>query len=270
MANTILDTFMAAIRRLESGSFEGDYFAQGPIVKSGMYEGYRAIGAYQIMQNDWNWRANTAGLPGADIRDPAAQDAVARYWFTKYYEKYQDWNLVAVAWFGGTGAADIAQEKGLSATADRADDTGTTVPDYVKLINKYLLEAAQDTRYAPSPAVTGTYPTPESTGGYGQALAKPAQPLTASMLEKLLSQWGMAGIMPTTYQATVSDPNENLAALMATLNPDAGETAGRVTANIFAQGLKSMSGAVQNRSGVNLSSVDYSQLRIKPPGEENE
>lgn len=292
MANSVLDTFMAAIRRLESGSFEGNYSIPGPPIENpdSPYYGTSVYGAYQIMEIDWAWRANTAGLAGADIRDPAMQDAVARWWFTKYYERYQDWGLVAVAWFGGEGAANIAERDGMSAVADRADQTGTSVPKYVDDLMQYFAEAAQDPRYAPTPAPTlsstasphdyasrraaSGEPVPEGYSGVdsGQASINPA--LSNTQLNNLLAQWGTAGIMPTTYRATVSSPDDNLAALMLALNPDAGSTMGRVVANTFAQGLSAMSRATQNRSGIDMSSVDYSQLKIKQPwvapDEENE
>ena len=83
-----LDAFMAAIRRMESGSFQGNYRVVNSI---------GARGAYQILTGNWASWAAQAGLPGADWRDPRAQDAVARYKMVEYYRKYGSWELVAMA-----------------------------------------------------------------------------------------------------------------------------------------------------------------------------
>lgn len=129
-----LDVFMAAMRRLESGSFEGNYRAQNV---SG------ARGAYQIMTGNWASWASQAGVPGADWRDPAAQDAVARYKMTEYYRRFNDWNLVAIAWFAGPGAAASFQ-RGDRRILNRSDGN-TTVSGYLKLINNYMDEFSRRT-----------------------------------------------------------------------------------------------------------------------------
>ena len=63
-----LNQFMASIRRRESGSYAGNYNAQGPTIRSttSMYYGERAYGAYQIMPGNWSsWSAQAGygGLP---------------------------------------------------------------------------------------------------------------------------------------------------------------------------------------------------------------
>lgn len=86
---------MEAIRLIESGTPRGNYMARNR--KSG------ATGAYQFMPRYWGWYAASAGYPNADIRDPRIQDAVATYHFIRLFKKYQDWDLVAIAWHGGEG-----------------------------------------------------------------------------------------------------------------------------------------------------------------------
>lgn len=117
-----LDAFMAGIRRLESGN---NYMATGPMT-DGMGQ---ALGAYQIMSANWQSWANQAGLAGADWRDPDAQDAVARHKMTQYYNQYQDWGAVAVAWFAGPGKVDDYLEG--RELGNVKDVLGTSVPDYV-------------------------------------------------------------------------------------------------------------------------------------------
>ena len=60
-----------------------------------------AYGAYQFLPQFWEYHSTTADYPGADIEDPAAQDAVARYWFNRNYNDLGSWELAAIAHFGG-------------------------------------------------------------------------------------------------------------------------------------------------------------------------
>jgi hypothetical protein len=114
-----LGSFMAAIRHMESDreGWEGNYNAQGRWVK-----GDRALGAYQIMSKNWpSWSA-AAGIPGADWRDPAAQDRVAAYKFQEYKRQYGDWWRVALAWFAGGSVAQHTIDHGYRTPADIKDD----------------------------------------------------------------------------------------------------------------------------------------------------
>lgn len=119
-----IEVFMQALRQFESGD---NYEALGKILK----DGSRARGAYQIMDKFWAGWAAEAGLSGADWRDPAAQDAVARYKITKYFRELGDWRLVMTAWFAGLGTARIAQREGFGIVGRRQDANGTSVTDYI-------------------------------------------------------------------------------------------------------------------------------------------
>lgn len=147
MAMEELETFMAAIRKLESGSLQGDYGAIGVPTS----DGSRARGAYQIMDKYWDAWAAEAGIRGAQWRDPLAQDRVARYKFTQYYQTYGDWRLVAIAWFAGPGRANAVAKAGLSSVAGIADANGTTIGKYVQVIANNMKEAAQ-AGYGPTPS----------------------------------------------------------------------------------------------------------------------
>ena len=103
--NQPIDSFMAAIRMQETGTYEGDYIAQGS-----MQGGDRSIGAYGIMSQNWKAYAAAAGIPGANWRDPAAQDIVARAKMEADFQRYGSWSLVAVAWYSGNAAADRVVE----------------------------------------------------------------------------------------------------------------------------------------------------------------
>ena len=149
MALNEIDIFLAAIRRLESGNFAGNYSARGAVVPTGQYAGERAMGAYQIMPGNWASWAREAGIPGADWRSKAAQDAVARFKFTQYYNRYGDWRLAAIAWFAGPSRAERAKAEGMAALGSIRDVNGTTVPSYVAKIVDYMHQA-QDLGYGPA------------------------------------------------------------------------------------------------------------------------
>lgn len=63
-------------------------------------------GAYGITEDNWNRWTRQLGVWGARWQNHTAQDYVARQKLTEYYLRYQDWRLVAVAWWEGTAAAD--------------------------------------------------------------------------------------------------------------------------------------------------------------------
>lgn len=156
MPEAELDRFLAALRRLESGSFEGNYRAVG--VDTG--KGNRALGAYQIMRSNWDGWAKEAGIPGADWRDPRAQDRVARLKVLQYYRRFGSWDLVAVAWFAGPGRAEAAMRKGLGVVGGLADANRTTVSHYVRLIRNYMANAPEN--YGPvSPPALDEYAQPQ-------------------------------------------------------------------------------------------------------------
>lgn len=143
----LLELFMAAIRRIESTD---NYNAIGP--HTGRYG--RARGAYQIMDANWaNW-AREAGIPGANWRDPRAQDRVARYKMSQYYRTYKDWDLVAAAWFGGPGAANEMRRRG---TSGRRDMLGTSVPSYITKMRNAMQQIQRQNPNAYRTPVSNTY-----------------------------------------------------------------------------------------------------------------
>ncbi len=124
----ILDSFAAAVRTAEHGSdekrhylFYGDWLPKA---------GTRLLGAYKIPANQWAQLAQDAGVLGADWRDPAVQDAVAKHNFARLYGKYQSWEPVAVAWKAGEDLAD-AMVDGQGVVADIPGDMGKTLGTYV-------------------------------------------------------------------------------------------------------------------------------------------
>lgn len=123
-----LQSFMRSIGKLESG---GRYHILGPQTKYG-----RPRGKYQILDSNWDAWAREAGIPGADWRDPSAQERVAAHKFLQYYNDYGGrWDAVAVAWFAGPGRAR-KWLKNPSSVSGMADVLGTSVATYVQKIMK--------------------------------------------------------------------------------------------------------------------------------------
>lgn len=104
-----LESFMAAVRMAETGSFEGNYGAQH-------YDENRnlIVGAYGFLADQWPYMAQLAQVPGSDWRNPRAQDWVAGHVMTLYNKRYGSWDMAAVAWIAGLRTADAAMEQGVT------------------------------------------------------------------------------------------------------------------------------------------------------------
>ena len=151
-----LAEFMAGVRFVESGDTRGKYsHRQKPI------NGLRADGAYGFTK--WRDQAAAAGLPGANIKDEAAQDRVAANTFRYLFEKYGTWDLVALAWYTNEKTADQAKEGGYrevnqiknpqvkkymqdvvnATSAAEADDNPYSSPqDHIPLVGAPMQDAA--------------------------------------------------------------------------------------------------------------------------------
>lgn len=102
-----------------------------------------AYGAYQFVPKWWDWYSTEAGLPGANIEDPVAQNKVAAWHFNYNFDKYGDWMFPAIAHFAGPDDAKLAYEKGFDAVKNKKDDTGVTVEQYVNKVMQNMKEQMQ-------------------------------------------------------------------------------------------------------------------------------
>lgn len=121
-------TYREAISSVESGSREGNYKAQGPVVESGRYAGQRAIGRYQVMEgNIGPWTKEVLGkemTPQEFMNDSEAQDKVFDAKFGQLVEKYGSFQDAASAWHSGRPLAQAA--------AAGATDGYSRTTDYVR------------------------------------------------------------------------------------------------------------------------------------------
>lgn len=106
-----LEHILAGVRKTESGSYRGRYGQTGPRVGGDV-----TFGAYNVMRRYWGEWTSLAGIPGASMQSPEAQDIVAGYVISTYYERYGDWNLAAMAWYAGPEQVAKVVRRGYSGT----------------------------------------------------------------------------------------------------------------------------------------------------------
>lgn len=98
-----------------------------------------AYGRYQFLPQYWDWYASTAGYPGADIKDPAMQEAVALYHVTRLLNQYDDPRKVAAIWYMGETNFLNSTPESLAAP----QNGGPSVMDYVDGVMGYVANAAK-------------------------------------------------------------------------------------------------------------------------------
>ena len=104
----------------------------------------QALGGYGILDINFEKWAEQAGLQefsmeDEDWKDPVAQDTIARYKVQEYFNKYNSWDAVSIAWFSGEGNANELVRNG---TIDytQADSNGVNIKDYVASMNNLISE----------------------------------------------------------------------------------------------------------------------------------
>ncbi len=137
----LIDMYMQALLMRES---TGDYQAvHEPSIITDANTGKKirvqALGGYGILDINWNQWSKEAGFKGADWHDPKAQDAVAKFKVQKYFDRFQSWDAVSVAWFAGPNVAKRLVEEG-TINYDKADSNGTTIKQYVDSMNNLIAE----------------------------------------------------------------------------------------------------------------------------------
>ena len=160
----LIDMYMKALLMRES---TGDYQAvHEPSIITDANTGKKirvqALGGYGILDINWNQWSKEAGFKGADWHDPKAQDAVAKYKVQQYFDRFQSWDAVSVAWFAGPNVAKRLVEEG-TINYDKADSKGTTIKQYVDSMNNLIAEEFM-TMEVPMETITmpQIYPGPQT------------------------------------------------------------------------------------------------------------
>jgi hypothetical protein len=104
----------------------------------------QALGGYGILDINFPIWAKQAGLKDfsmadGDWKDPKAQDRIAKYKVQEYFDKFQSWDAVSVAWFAGENKAKELLRNG-TIDYDKADSNGTTIKQYVDSMNNLIAE----------------------------------------------------------------------------------------------------------------------------------
>ena len=137
----LIDMYMKSLLMRES---TGDYqVLHEPSIITDANTGKKirvqALGGYGILDINWDKWSKEAGFEGADWHDPKAQDAVAKYKVQQYFDRFQSWDAVSVAWFAGPNVAKRLVEEG-TINYDKADSKGTTIKQYVDSMNNLIAE----------------------------------------------------------------------------------------------------------------------------------
>ena len=104
----------------------------------------QALGGYGILDINFPIWAKQAGLKDfsmsdEDWKDPVAQDTIAKYKVQEYFNKFNSWDAVSVAWFAGENKAKELLREG-TIDYDKADSNGTTIKQYVDSMNNLVGE----------------------------------------------------------------------------------------------------------------------------------
>lgn len=104
-----------------------------------------AYGAYQFLPGaDWDWyKSKVQGFQDANIEDPRAQDAVARWHFINNYNDFGSWELAAIAHFAGRKRAFKAKENGIESVINLEDNTGVNIGKYLDITMQNYKEQLQ-------------------------------------------------------------------------------------------------------------------------------
>ena len=139
----LIDVYLDALKQKESS---GNYSVKhSPSVitdfETGKPINVQALGAYGILDINFPIWAKQAGLTDFDMKqgdwqDPKVQDFIAKFKVQEYFNTYNSWDLVSIAWFAGPEKAKrvMAGENDL----DKTDNTGQSIKEYVAAMNNLI------------------------------------------------------------------------------------------------------------------------------------
>ncbi len=133
----LIDLYLQALLMREStGNYEATH--KSSVIKdsvTGKPIKVQALGGYGILDINFPVWAREAGLNGfsmsdGDWKDPMVQDNIAKYKIQQYFNRFNSWDAVSVAWFAGANKAQELVSQG-TIDYDKADSNGTTIKQYV-------------------------------------------------------------------------------------------------------------------------------------------
>ncbi len=112
-----LEEALTAIRTVESGD---NYTYVQPFVSGGVEDA--KVGAYGFLVSRWDILAEAAGIPGANWRDPAAQDIVASLKVENDARQLGGYAMTPMSFRFGVVPVRLANENGYYTASDFAKD----------------------------------------------------------------------------------------------------------------------------------------------------
>lgn len=122
-----MEEVMAAVRAAASGSVAGQYKLRV------LERGEEYYGAYGIPRRQWRNLATMAGVSGAPIEDPGAQDRVVAFTLSRFRNETGNWTRAVAGWFGGAQSMVELHRRGVEKSDDIRDDR---LREFVKLYEK--------------------------------------------------------------------------------------------------------------------------------------
>ena len=165
--NVTLQQYMSSISGQESGGNS-----------SAINTRTGAHGLFQIMPANWPEWSREAGLPANSPRTPANQNRVARFKMGKYFNRYHDWDMVSIAWYAGSAAADYAAvhtgwRSERRFTRNQGNGNEPSIVQYVDQVRSRYSSQSGDSMSSLSPTFS-EYP--------GMPLLQPDMPQSSSSL----------------------------------------------------------------------------------------
>ena len=160
----------------------------------------QALGGYGILDINFPIWAKQAGLKDfsmadEDWKDPKAQDTIAKYKVQEYFNQFNSWDAVSVAWFAGENKAKELMRNG-TIDYDKADSNGTTIKQYVDSMNNLI---AEDFMTMEVPMETFTMPSTVSGPPTPSVIAKQRdnQQVFAAQILDAMTKANAGGMRPS-------------------------------------------------------------------------
>ena len=172
----------------------------------------QALGAYGLLDIDFNRFAKNAGIVDFDFRkdewqDPALQDKIAKELANEYFKRYGSWDLVRIAWFGGPERAKKIKN---------GDETITSMPQNIQDdLGKFKTKLDTEVSKAPPTTIDTTMVDVD----YDRGIPVPEEGFTPFPLPMSTSP-NMTMDVNVPSQGPMGRPEQMLTKLLSSLVPE--------------------------------------------------